>query len=411
MLTRLLLSVSALFLTLPASAQEWTRFRGPNGSGVSDANTVPIEWTEKDLNWNVKIPGKGHGSPVVWGSKLFVNCESGTKGSERIIVCLDTKTGKELWQKSSTVSPPRKIHKKNSFASSTPAVDAEHVYVAWGVPSKISLLALTHDGDLAWEADLGTFKGGHGFAVSPIIYEDLVVLPNDQDGKSSLIAVDRKTGDTRWTVPRESKRTSYGTPCVYQPAGRPAELIFTDWSHGITAVDPKTGKVAWESGVFDTTSKQRAIGSPIIFGDLVIGTCGFVTADKRAVAVRPDSAGQIETVLQVDRQVPHIPTVLAHKGRLYMWSDRGIVSSIRLDDGKVVWTKRVGGNFLGSPVCINDRLYSVDDQGVAVVLAASDDYEELARNKFGEACHSTPAIAGGTMFVRTASHVVSVGGE
>ena len=245
MLTRLLLSVSALFLTLPASAQEWTRFRGPNGSGVSDAKTVPIEWTEKDLNWNVKIPGKGHGSPVVWGSKLFVNCESGTKGSERIIVCLDTKTGKELWQKSSTVSPPRKIHKKNSFASSTPAVDAEHVYVAWGVPSKISLLAMTHDGDLAWEADLGTFKGGHGFAVSPIIYEDLVVLPNDQDGKSSLIAVDRKTGDTRWTVPRESKRTSYGTPCVYQPAGRPAELIFTDWSHGITAVDPKTGKVAW----------------------------------------------------------------------------------------------------------------------------------------------------------------------
>ena len=189
------------------------------------------------------------------------------------------------------------------------------------MPSKISLIALTHDGDLAWEADLGSFKGGHGFAGSPIVHEDLVVLPNDQEGRSSLIAVDRKAGDTRWTVPRESKRTSYGTPCVYQPAGRPAELIFTDWSHGITAVDPKTGKVTWESGVFDTTSKQRAIGSPVIFGELVIGTCGFVTADKRAVAVRPDSGGKIETVLQVDRQVPHIPTVLALKGRLYMWSD------------------------------------------------------------------------------------------
>ena len=82
-----------------------------------------------------------------------------------------------------------------------------------------------------------------------------------------------------------------------------------------------------------------------------------------------------------------------------------------MDDGEVVWTKRVGGNFLGSPVCINDRLYSVDDQGVVVVLAASDDFEELARNELGEACHSTPAVSGGTMFVRTASHVVSIGGE
>ena len=109
MLTRLLLSLSVLSLTLTASAQEWTRFRGPNGSGISDAKTVPVEWTEKDLNWKVDIPGESHGSPVIWGSKLFVNCESGTKGSERIVVCLDTKTGKELWQKSFTVSPPRKL--------------------------------------------------------------------------------------------------------------------------------------------------------------------------------------------------------------------------------------------------------------------------------------------------------------
>jgi len=340
-----------------------------------------------------------------------VNCESGNQGSERIVVCLDTNTGRELWKQTFEVTPPKKIHKKNSFASSTPAVDADHVYVAWGVTQQLNLLALSHDGKLVWKVDLGPFKGGHGFAVSPIVHEDLVILPNDQDGKSSLVAVDRHSGELRWTTPRNSKRTSYGTPCVYQPPGRKAELIFTDWTHGITAVDPGTGQISWEAGVFDTTTKQRAIGSPVIAGELVFGTCGFVTAAKRAVAVRPGTSGQVKTVLQIDRQVPHIPTVLAHRQRLYMWSDQGIVSCIRIEDGKVVWTKRIGGNFFGSPVCVNDRLYSINDQGTVVVLAASDSFEELARNELHESCQSTPAVSGGAMYIRTVSHLISIGGD
>ena len=409
------MSFRTIFLCLmttasAASAQDWPRFRGPNGSGISSAKTVPVQWSQSDFNWKSRLPGRGHGSPVVWGSRLFVNCEAGERGSERIVVCLDTNTGQELWHKTFQVTPPRKIHKKNTFASSTPAVDADRVYVAWGVTRQISLLALTHDGELDWEADLGPFRGGHGFAVSPIVHDDLVVLPNDQDGTSSLVAVDRNSGKLRWTTPRNSKRTSYGTPCVYQPPGREAELIFTDWTHGITAVDPETGRISWEAGVFDTATKQRAIGSPVIAGELIFGTCGFVTAAKRAVAVRPDSSGQVETVLQIDRQVPHIPTVLTHKQRLYMWSDQGIVSCIRIADGDVVWTKRIGGNFFGSPVCVDDRLYSISDQGTVVVLAASDSFAELGRNELGESCHSTPAVSDGRMYIRTVSHLISIGG-
>ena len=397
-------------LSQTADGQEWTRFRGPNGSGISSATSVPVHWSEKDYNWKVELPGNGHGSPVLWGERLFLNCEE-DDGATRVVLCIDTRTGKRLWRKSFASRTHRK-HRNNSYASSTPAVDEKQVYVAWATPDKLTLLALDHEGQRVWEDDLGPFKGGHGFAASPIVYEDMVILGNDQNGKSSLIAVDRTTGAVRWNVPRHSKRTTYSTPCVYKRNGRPAELIFTNWQHGITAIDPNTGSTNWELSAFDTTSKERAIGSPVIAGDLVIGTCGFVTAQKHVVAVRPGDSGKaddVDEVFRIERAVPHVPTALAHKGRLYLWSDKGIVTCVNWKNGQTIWQRRVGGNFFGSPVCVNDRLYAIDDRGNVVVLAAADKFQELARNPSGEPSHSTPAIANGTMFIRTVSHLYSIG--
>jgi outer membrane protein assembly factor BamB len=397
-------------LSSPSRAENWPRFRGPNGSGASEAAGIPARWTAEDLLWKVPLPGVGHGSPVVWGTRLFVQCEE-DEGRRRLVLCLDTHHGRTLWtQRFDSATHAR--HAKNSFASSTPAVDAEHVYAAWGVPGRLTLMALDHEGELIWERDLGDFRGGHGFANSPIVYGDLVILGNDQEGPSSLLAVDRRTGDLQWQVPRRRQRTTYSTPCVYAPEGRAAELIFTNWRHGITAVDPDTGRVNWDLSVFDQNQPERAIGSPIAAGELIIATCGFVNNPKHVVAVRPRPGGgpsEMEEAYRIERAVPHIPTPLASGDRLYLWSDAGIVTCCELETGRRVWQRRVGGNYFGSPVCVSGKLFCVNDAGEMVVLAAGDEFQELARNPLGEPCHSTPAVAGGTMFIRTERHLHAIG--
>jgi outer membrane protein assembly factor BamB len=415
-MSRQLSTLALLFALLvstdkPASGQEWTRFRGPNGTGVSAATNIPVEWGADDYRWKISLPGKGHGSPVVWGNRLFVNAER-NDGGTRVVICVDTRDGRTLWSRDFEASNHKK-HKVNSFASSTPVVDDKHVYVSWAVPKKLTLLALDHEGNEVWNADLGPFKGGHGFAGSPIVYGETIILANDQNGKSSLIAVDRNTGRVLWNVPRHSKRITYSTPCVYSPKGREPVLIFTNWQHGITAINPTNGKTVWEKSVFLLSRSERAIGSPVIAGDLVIGTCGFVTAEKHVVAVRPGKSGKpddVEEVWRIERGVPHIPTALVHKDRVYLWSDKGIVTCANAQTGKTVWMKRVGGNYLGSPICVNDRLYAINDAGEVVVIAAADEYKLLARNPLGERSQSTPAIAGGMMFLRSLSHLYAVGG-
>jgi len=395
----------------PTVAGEWPRFRGPNGSGISQATTIPVRWTEKDHNWKIKLPGIGHGSPVVWKDRLFLMAEE-NDGTSRIVLCVRTTDGKILWRRKFASRSHRK-HRKNSYASSTPAVDEKHVYVAWGTPKKLTLMALDHDGRVQWEQDLGPVKGGHGFAASPIVFRDLVVLSNDQNGRSSLIAVDRMTGKVRWNVPRRSERLTYSTPCIYERKDRPAELIFTNWRHGITAVDPKTGRTNWEISVFDQSSKERAIGSPVVAGELIVGTCGFVKNPKHAVVVRPGDGEKPKTVkeiFRIERNVPHIPTPLVYKDRLYLWADNGVVACADMT-GKILWRKRVGGNFFASPVCVNGRLYSVNEKGNVVVLATGDEFQLLAKTPLGEPCQSTPAVANGAMFLRTESHLISVGGK
>ena len=109
--------------------------------------------------------------------------------------------------------------------------------------------------------------------------------------------------------------------------------------------------------------------------------------------------------------MPPIPTLLVHKTRVYLWSDKGIVTCANAQTGKTVWVKRVGGNYLGSPICVNDRLYAINDAGEVVVIAASDEYKLLARNPLGERSQSTPAVAGGTMFLRSLSHLYALGGQ
>lgn len=395
------------FLIASGRAQEWTRFRGPNGSGLSEAKTIPATWSEKDFNWRIALPGAGHSSPVLWGEKVFVtSCDE--KSGKFFVLCFNATDGSKLWQKEFPLTTFQK-NNRNTFASSTPTVDAERVYVCRTDPSHNTLLALDHAGKMIWERDLGPFAARHGSGTSPMVCDGLVVLANEQDGDSFLIAVDARTGEVRWKTPRRSGDAAYSTPCVFQPNGAKSTLIFNSSAHGISAVAPESGKVVWE---FAAAFDQRCVSSPVIAGELVLGSCGSGGGGNYIVAVRPGDASGAKPAraYEVRKSAPYVPTSVCVGEWLYLWSDGGIVSRVRAATGEVQWSERVGGNYFSSPVCVAGRLFGISTGGEVVVVAAGEKFELLARNALNETTQSTPAVAGGRMFIHTSRHLVSVGG-
>jgi len=385
------------------AGQEWSRFRGPNGAGTSDAQ-FPALWSSGDYAWTSTLEGEGQSSPVVWGERIFLT-SAAEGGAARLVICTSASNGKPLWTKRFAATP-HPLHRQNSFASSTPAVDESRVYLAWATSDALIVTALDHDGNQKWQANLGPFTSQHGFGTSPIVYEDSVIIGNDQDGASSLIALDRATGNVRWRVPRRTSMVAYSTPCVYSPASGKSELIFHSPAHGISAVDPQSGKTNWELDVFN----QRSVGSPVIVGNIILGACGSGGGARNyVVAVRADK--KPEVAYRIEKSMPYVPTPIAHGELVFLWGDAGIVTCIEAEHGTKVWQKRIGGTFSGSPVCAGDRLYCISTDGEVVVLAASRSYELLGRVALGEASRSTPAIAGGRMLLRTASHLFCLPAE
>src|SRR2546430_6790001 len=267
-------------LALRAQAQEWTRFRGPNGTGVSHAQTIPARITDADINWKVELTGTGHSSPVLWSDQIFLT-STGDKSGGISVLCLSAEDGKLIWRRGFPLTPFAR-HQFNSFASSTPAVDAQRIYVVWNEPEHFFLTALDHLGKTIWQRDFGPFVSQHGCGISPIVYRDKVILGNEQDdaklvpgstrtGESFVVAVDAKTGKTLWQTPRRSAVVAYSTPCVYEPKnGKPA-LLFDSQGHGISALDPDTGKLFW---AYEQAFDKRSVSSPLIAGDIILGSGG-----------------------------------------------------------------------------------------------------------------------------------------
>lgn len=401
-----LLTLCILGSTL--QAKDWTRFRGPNGSGIGSAK-LPAQWTEKDYNWKVKLPGVGHSSPVVWDDRIFLTAGDESIG-KRLLVCVHAGDGKQLWT-AEFAGPKHRKHRDNSFASSTPVVDGDHVYVTWGSPEDYLVVALTHAGKEVWSENLGPYKAGHGFGASPIVVDDVLIVPNDQDGGSSMVGLDRKSGKLLWRKERAGK-SSYITPCVLERNGS-NEVIVTNWHHGVTSIDPRTGKTIWEADVFDKGHTETAIGSPIVARELVLATCGWLGVRYETIAVGPPQTGADKPakVYTIDRIAPLCTTPLVKDDFLILWSDNGTVTCADVRTGKIHWSERLRSGFYSSPVCADNRVYNISRDGEVFVLELGKEYRLLGQNPNGEGSHSTPAISGGRMYLRTFTHLISIGGE
>lgn len=392
----------------PSAGQEWTRFRGPNGTGIGKAPDLPVRFTEADFRWKVKLPEAGHSSPVLWGEKIFLTC-SPARGTQRQVVCLRAGDGAILWTRKDTFSPYRQ-NRLNSFAASTPAVDAERVYLSWVSGSDYIVLALDHAGKLVWRRTLGDFKAKHGAGASPAVYEGVVLAGNTHRGQqSALFGLDAKTGKTLWKHDCKSGPTSYITPMIYQGTGGKAEAVFVSSSHGVTSVDPRTGKVLWEAG---GPFRLKSVASPVLAGGLIFVSAGQGGSARESAAVRPPKAGgKVEVAYRLGRFVPYVPTPIAVDGLLYVPSDRARLTCVDPATGKTLWEHRMSGIQYPSPVSVGGRIYCINTKGEVTVLAAGRTAKVLATFTLPEGTHATPAIAHGRMYIRTFHHLICVGGK
>ena len=398
-----------LWLSGTVEGEEWPRFRGPGGAGQSEATTIPAAWTSKDYRWRVEVPGTGHSSPLVSGEQVFVTSAI-EQDATRIIRALKTVDGSLLWEVRLPASPSD-LGRSTSYDTASPTLDSERVYVAWGSLQGYLVAALDRqNGREVWRRDLGSFRGDHGFGPSPICFEDMVILANDQSGPSLTVALDRRTGQTRWTVERRTAKSAYSTPIIYRPESGPDQLVLTSTSHGVSSLDPHTGKLNWE--VADLFGTDRVVGSPVAAGELIFAQCGRGGGGTRMFAIRPpdlSGASNARVAYEIECSLPYVPTPVAHGKWLFLISDGGVASCIEIKTGRRVWRQRIGGNFFASPVRVAERIYSVSMAGEMVVLAAAPEYQLLGRVDLGEPSHSTPAIAGGVMYVRTFSHLMAIG--
>ncbi len=343
---------------------------------------------------------------MIWDNKLFLTYADAATGFQ-IVSAFEARTGKALWKKQID-APKYHINQLNSYASSTPAVDANHLYVMWLQEGEVMLAALSHKGEEIWRRDVGPFKEIHGFGISPIVVGDVVCVAHVSGAESAITAFDCATGAVRWNLPRESSTTAFATPCLLDPNAAQKILLTESTTSGLAAIEAATGKVVWQ-GFYDDLD-ERCVSSPIVAGGLVFVGSGQGGSGKSLLAVQPGDHGETpQAAYRLQKNMPQVPTPIVAGDLLFVWSDRGIVSCYDVSTGEQHWRQRIGGDYHSSPIRIGNRIIGFSRQGDAVVLAASKKFEVLARNSLNEPCIATPAVANHRLYVRTESTLLCIG--
>lgn len=411
------LFTSIVAVTLIASighADNWPRFRGPNGQGISAEKDFPAVWQDDDIAWTIDLKGTGRSSPVVWGNLVFSTFAEGGKFSLQAANVAD---GSTVWQRDYDVTP-LKLNKLNSVAYCTPAVDENGVVFIVAEVGHTWVIALDLKGRDQWKKDFGPAHFKHGPGTSPMIYKGMVVFTheqeeNEKDLNSCWLALDRSNGDARWRL--ERKNTGHGSnavPCVVRGKGGDEALVFTSRAHGIALVDPEKGEVIWEDN--SALDIARAVASPVIAGDKIVATCGVGGSGKKLAVARVNSADMSKSTLSYTLVkktfIPNVSTSVADDNRLFMFHDNGLVTCMDISSGEVIWSHKGGGSggFYCSPLLVGDKLFCVTRKGQMVVLRAGGQYEQLAVRDLGEQSSASLAMANGRMFIRTDSRLTCI---
>jgi outer membrane protein assembly factor BamB len=403
-------------LVCAASAEEWPAWRGPRGDGTSLETGIPLTWnTTKNVRWKTALPGVGHSSPVVWGERIFVTtCALKGKGrdrsGDRILLCLDRRSGKVLWRRVVLTARLERKHALNSYASATPATDGTHVWVSFLDYPNMQVACYDLAGNKVWQVSPGKLLSVHGFCTSPVLYKDTVILNGDQDAEGYLVALDKQTGAQRWRTERPNHTRSYCTPILINSPGRPGvtQLVLAG-SKCVTGYDADSGRLLW---LLDGPTEQY-VASLVYHAGVLFLTTGF--PQRHLMGIDPDGSGNITGTRYVLWHIPHkvnrdrgasyVPSPVAAGGYFFVVSDPGWLSCLEAKSGKRLWMRKLGSRHSASPILVGNHLLLPDDDGITWVVKASPKFAVVHKNPLGEPCFASPALSGGQLFLRSEGHL------
>jgi outer membrane protein assembly factor BamB len=457
--TSILLSLA---LVLTAAAADWSRFRGPNGSGLSDATGLPTEFgPTQNVVWKIDL-AEGFSSPVIAGSRIFL---TGFRNDALLTFAVDRTTGKLLWERQAPRDRHEKLDPRNHPAAASAATDGQRVFVFFG---DYGLLAYDVNGRELWKRPLGPFNNIYGMGASPIVVDDFVILACDQSTGSFIAAFDAKTGRERWRTPRPEARSGHSTPIVYEPPSGGKQLLLPG-SFLLNAYAVDTGKRLWWVGglsfelksvpvidgdtlyingfgsgenepgrrvavspsadVFAAHDKNRdgkltveelptkhaldALPFTDLNGDKVLSVEEWdyykaaMDSENGMLAIRVGGSGDMtatSVVWAYRRAVPQLPSPLVYQSVLYMVNDGGIVTTLNPRTGELIKQGRLKGaidRYYASPVAADGKIFMASEKGKVAVLRPGGDLEPVAVNDLQDDIYATPALLDNRIYLRT----------
>lgn len=396
-----------------ADAENWPQFRGPDGDGHSSATGLPTEWSNsRNVAWKRADIGEGWSSPVVWENRIYLTAarpRAGGDDDERNLyaLCLDADNGNSVWEKLLFEHDSRtaqRIHKKNSHASPTPFTDGEFLWVHFGTQGTA---CLTLGGEVVWKRNDIAYQMQHGNGGSPIVVDDVLFFGCDGSDRAFAIALDKRTGETRWRKERppvvNQKTFSFSTATAIEVDGR--KQILSQGSDIITAFDPQTGDELW----WFKYRGYSVIPRPVYAHGLVYVCTSYDSS--RLHAIDPTGRGDVTATHErwsEPKNVAHTPSLLVVGSELYCISDRGIATCFDALTGAVHWQERIGGNFSASPIYADGKIYFLSEEGITTVVRADTSFERIARNELDERTLASIAVIGDDLLIRTENNLYRI---
>jgi outer membrane protein assembly factor BamB len=408
------------------AGEAWPEFRGPFGDGHVQApgdttpTGLPTTWSEtENVAWKTAIPLKGWSTPVVMDGQVWLTTAT-EEGTEYYVIAVDAASGAILHNKKlfESASPEPLGNNVNCYASPSPAIEAGRVYVHFGVYGTACLDTKT--AEVIWQRTDLPCQHYRGPGSSAILFEDLLILTFDGIDQQYVTALDKKTGETKWRTDRTRRwedfeadgsiirggdmRKSFSTPLIVEQGGKP--LMLSVGSSATYGYDPRTGQELWKVEQAGFTPSTR----PVWDGERMFTALGYGATDLWAI--RTDGAGDVSAThvawKYVDKSVPETPSPILVDGLLYTVSNRGEVTCFESATGTVVWSERIGGNFIASPILADGLLYFTSSQGTTKIIRAGRAFELVAENKLDDGLMASPAVAGKALFLRTPGYLYRI---
>ena len=400
-----LIAVGLWNMRIAHAESNWPGWRGPEANGHSREAGLPHQWTKESVTWKIKLVGRGHSSPTIWGQRIFLSSAL-HDGQQRIVMCIDRNDGNLVWQQTAWTGQPEPVHRMNSWASASCATDGHRVYAFFGRGG--GLHCYTVDGKLVWSRDLGPFAGPWGTAASPLLVGNMVVQNCDAQEDAYIIALDKETGEPLWRTDRPDHR-GWSSPILVRTAER--DEIVVNGHAGVSAYDPATGKLLW----FCQCPRGRGTPTVTAADGLVLAVNGLSGGGVYCVA--PGGDGDVTESMRLwftDRRARDLPSPIVIGETLLVATLRGsIVTAYALQDGKELWRKRIGGQVFSSPTVYDGLAFFINEAGETTVIDPTSESKIVANNTVGaaddEIFRASITPRDGQVFLRSDQYLYCVG--